>query len=107
MNRYEKLFKEEKQKLVEMAYLGNVGQMRIIVWTDHTPPHFHVEKIGEYEARIDTKTLKIINYKWQKNNKEMSSTEIKNLQIWLKKQSKKNPALTNLEAIDFAWKILN
>ena len=81
--------------------------MRVIVWTDHIPLHFHVEKIGEYDVRIDIKTLKILSYKWQKNNKEMSSTEMKNLKDWLEKKSIKDKTITNLRGIKFAWKILN
>lgn len=107
LKRYEMLFPKEKEKLIEMATMGKVGQMKIIVWTDHNPPHFHVEKIGEYDAKIDIKTLKILSYKWQKNNKTMSSTEIKNLQIWLKSPTKKYPKITNLEGIKFAWDSIN
>jgi len=107
LDRYETLFPEEKEKLIEMATIGKVGQMKIIVWTDHNPPHFHVEKKDEYEARISIKTLKIIDYKYQKNNKTMSSTGSKNLLKWLNSPSKKNPNITNLEGVKYAWNILN
>ena len=96
-----------KKLLKEMATIGTVGQMKVVVWTDHNPPHFHVTKLGEYEVRITIKNLKILDYKWQKNNTEMSSTEKSNLKKWLQSPSKKNKSLTNLQGIKFAWKILN
>ena len=107
LDRYKPLFNEEKEKLIEMATIGTVGQMKIIVWTDHNPPHFHVEKKDEYEVRISIETLKIIDYKYQKNNKTMSSTESKNLLKWLNSPNKKYPAITNLVGIKFAWDSIN
>ena len=95
------------RRLTEMATLGTVGQMTVIVWTDHNPPHFHIEKTGEYDVRISIESLKIIDYKWQKNNKSMSSTEIRNLNKWLKEPSKKYPSITNLQRIEIAWDALN
>jgi len=107
LDRFELLFNEEKEKLIEMATIGKVGQMKIIVWTDHNPPHFHVEKKDEYEARISIKTLKIIDCKYQKNNKEISSTEMKTLKRWLKLPNKKYPGITNLAGIEFLWDAIN
>jgi len=90
-----------------MALIGTVGQMRIVVWTDHDQPHFHVEKKDEYEARVSIKDIEIIDYKWQRAGKEMSSTELKILKKWLDELSKKNNKVTNLEIIKIIWDALN
>ena len=94
-------------KLYEMAYLGNVGQLRIEVHTDHEPKHFHIIKKDNFDVRISIKNLKVISYKWQKNNKEINSSEIIKIKEWMKNLSQKNKNITNYEAIKFAWNILN
>ncbi len=38
------------------AFYGNIIQM---YWADHPPPHFH-DLYAEYEAKIDIRTLDLI-----------------------------------------------
>jgi len=105
MKPYKSLY--EKSNLKEMALIGTVGQMKVIIWTDHNPPHFHVEKKDEYEARLSIDTIEIIDYKWQKSGKEMTSSELKTIKKWLNEPSKKNNKVTNLERIKIVWDALN
>jgi len=99
--------KKFQQKLEEMASIGKIKGLEIQVYTDHNPPHFHVVKKDEYEIKISIKGLKILKYSWQKDNKKISSKELKALENWLTKDNTKNKKMTNKEAIQFAWKILN
>ena len=98
---------QKKFKLEEMAHAGNVGQLSIDVYTDHNPPHFHVTKKDEFEVKISIKNFKIIDYKWQKNNKEISSKELKDLIKWIHTPYHKNKKVTNLEAIQMFWDSMN
>lgn len=98
---------ERYQQFFEIASIGIIKDLKIEVYTDHSPIHFHVTKKDSYEVRIDFKTLKILSYKWQKNGKEISSLDIKKLEIWLSQKNLKNNKMTNREAILFAWKLLN
>lgn len=96
-----------KIKLQEMAHIGDIGQLSIDVYTDHEPKHFHVKKKDEFEVKLTIKSLAIIDYVWQKNNKEISTKEIKSIKEWLISKNIKNKKLTNKEAINFAWNIMN
>jgi len=109
MQRYKKKFEEEiKNKLLkEMAHVGDVGQLSVDVYTDHEPLHFHVLKKDAFEVKIELNTLNILGYKWQKNGKEISESELKNLKNWLKMKSIKNKKFTNFEAIKFLWDSMN
>lgn len=107
MDRYEKIFKEKKQALEEMAYVGTVDGIDIHVYTDHEPEHFHAIKKDEFEARISTDTLEVIGYKWKKQNKELSSSELKNIKKWLNQPSKKYRGVTNYQRIRIFWDGLN
>lgn len=106
MKPYNPIF-EDKQNLTEMALLGTIKQMRIVVWTDHAPPHFHVEKKDSYDARIDIKTLRILDYKWQKNNKTMTSNDFDLLLDWLDQTSRKENNITNKDRVIIVWNALN
>jgi len=98
---------ERYQPFFEMASIGIIKDLKIEVYTDHAPVHFHITKKDCYEVRIDFKTLEVISYKWQKNGKEISSSDIKQLKTWLNLKNLKNEKMTNNEAILFAWKLLN
>jgi len=106
MKPYKPIIKEKKL-LKEMAYIGNVGQLEIQVYTDHNPPHFHVVKKDEFEVTINIKTLKTINYKWQKNNKIISSSELQKIILWINKPYIKDKEISNLRAIKIIWGSLN
>lgn len=96
-----------EDRLIEMASIGNIGQLKIVVYTDHNPPHFHVIKNNEFEVKIDIKSLSVIDYKFQKNGKEISSSDMNNLRIWLIKPHSNNKKITNYEVIKLMWKALN
>lgn len=98
---------KRKFKLQEMAHVGNINQLSIDVYTDHEPIHFHVTKKDEFEVKIDFYTLKVLGYKWQKNGKEISSKEMKDLKKWLNEKSDKNKKITNYEGIKFFWDGMN
>lgn len=100
MKIYERLFKE-------MAYAGTVNKLRIEVWTDHNPPHFHAVKKDSFDVRISINDVKVISYKWQKRGKEISSNEIKELKKWLNSKSIKNKNITNQEKIIILWNGIN
>lgn len=57
--------------------------------------------------RLDINTLEIISYKWQIDNKEMSSKDIKKIQQWIKSKNRKQKNISNKQAIEFAWDIMN
>lgn len=94
-------------KFIEMAHIGEVDEMRIDVYTDHQPPHFHVLKKDNFELQMTIKGLKILDYRWQKNSKKISSSELKNLMKWLDSPYSKNKKISNLETIEISWNILN
>ena len=48
-----------------------------------------------------------MSYKWQIDNKEMSSKDIKKNQQWIKSKNKKQKNISNKQAIEFAWDIMN
>jgi hypothetical protein len=102
---YKKIY--EKEKLIEMALVGVINNLQVQVYTDYNPPHFHLLKKDEYEARILIKGQKIIDYKFQKNNKEVSSDEFKKLKSWLCNKNKKEKKISNLDAVIFSWNLLN
>ena len=95
------------QPLFEMATIDKVDKLTVIVYTDHMPKHFHVLKKDAFEITINLNTLKIIDYKWQKNNIKISSNEKALLKKWYSENNKKESTLTNLRAIRFAWNLLN
>jgi hypothetical protein len=101
------LKKYQEQKLIEMAQIGRIKDLIVRVYTDHVPPHFHVLKKDEFEVRILIKTLEVLNYVWQKKNKEISSKELKLIRKWLEEPNHKNHKISNDEAIEFAWGIIN
>ena len=97
---------EKYQPLFEMAKVGEIDDLIIQVYTDHNPPHFHVIKKDAFEVRISIKTVDIINYKWQKGNKEISTSELKKISKWLK-SNYKNKQITNRDAVEMFWDGMN
>jgi hypothetical protein len=100
-------FKREPFKLCEMATAGKINDLTIAVYTDHKPAHFHVLKKDCFEVRISLKTLKVISYKWQIDNKEISTKELKKVADWTKQSNKKKPKNTNGEILEILWDSLN
>jgi hypothetical protein len=98
---------ERYQRLFGMATIDRIEDMTISVYTDHLPKHFHVIKKDQFEVRLDINTLKIMSYKWQIDNKEMSSKDIKKIQQWIKSKNRKQKNISNKQAIEFAWDIMN
>jgi len=96
-----------KRKFIEMANVGSVKGLNIQVYTDHKPEHFHIIKKDNFELKVKIKTLSFIEYKWQKNGSEISSSEWKAVLNWLSKLNNKNKKLTNYEAIKFLWSSMN
>jgi hypothetical protein len=80
---------KKKQKLVEMASAVRFGQFEIQVYNDHAPMHFHLIKKDCYEARINVKTLELLDYKWKKNKCEMTQTDREYMEAVLKQKYKK------------------
>jgi len=100
-------YKEKYQRFFEMATIDRIDDMIITVYTDHLPKHFHVIKKDQYEARLDLNTLKILSYKWQNDDKKISSKDLKKINQWLKIKNKKQKNISNKQAIEFAWDIMN
>ncbi len=107
--RYKPLFKDKakKQPLKEMATVGTMDDFTILVYNDHNPPHFHLLKNGEFEAKINIETLEVFAYKFQKNGKTVSGSDLRKLKRWLEEKNLRNSKITNKEAIQFSWEILN
>jgi len=103
---YKSVFKD-KQSLKEMAYVDTVNGNEIQVYTDHLPKHIHAVKPDEYEVRIGIPRGTVLDYKWQRQNKEISSKDLKAIKEWLLKPYKKNKNITNLEYIRLLWGSLN
>jgi hypothetical protein len=99
--------KRYKHQLQEMAQIGKINDLVVQVYNDHNPIHFHVIKKDKYEVRISIKSLKIIRYVWQKDNEKITTKEYNKILKWLELPNKKNTKLTNYEAINFAWNIMN
>ena len=100
--RYKRFF-----KLEEMATIGYVGELKIEIFNDHNPPHFHVTKKDCYEVRISIDTKSIISYKWQKKGRTISSQEYDEVMKWLKSKNIKNKKISNEEAIILTWDFMN
>lgn len=90
----------------EMARVGQVDDLIIDVYTDHTPAHFHVTKKDRYEVRIDIETLNVISYKWQKSGATITSSELKKIGKWLTMKFR-NRSITNKDAIEIFWDGMN
>ena len=99
--------KQKNNHLKEMATVGTMDDFTILVYTDHDPSHFHLLKNGEFEAKINIETLEVFDYKFQKNGKTVSGSYLRKLKRWLEKKSLRNSKITNKEAIQFSWQILN
>jgi len=96
----------KKTKLIEMANIVKYGQFKIDVQTDHEPKHFHLKKTDCYDARINLKTSKLIDYKWQKNSKcVMTSSDEKKMMEMLETKFEGN--LTFREYMIHVWNSLN
>lgn len=78
MKRYKPIF-DDKQKLIEMALVGNTKGLEIRVYTNHEPMHFHLIKKDKYEARMkipkelpsEIYQLELLNYTFQKSEKDI------------------------------------
>jgi len=103
----EEKYEPYQKRFTEMAHIGEVDELKIDVYTDHNTPHFHVTKKDWFELQISIKDRNILSYKWQKNGKEISSKEFKNLSKWLDSPYPKNKKVTNAETIQISWDILN
>ena len=115
MKRYKPIF-EEKQKLIEMALVGKTKGLEIQIYTDHEPMHFHLVKKDKYQARIkipkelpsEISELEIMNYKFQKSDKDIiTNQDLKLLQSWMGERNKNRPEITNFQATCFLWDSLN
>ena len=93
----------KKEKLIEMVFVGKDKDLSIQVYTDHNPPHFHVVKKDAYEVKITIKNFKILGYVWQKDNKEMNSSEMKRLLKWLQQSHMKDKEISNERVIKLLW----
>ena len=110
MKEYERI--NEKERIVEMAKVGRVGQLLIEVFTDHNPPHFHVIKKGQYNVRIlipnsVNESLVVLSYKWQKSGKEILSLELSSISDWLAMPHHKAKTNSNLVQIEVFWDSMN
>jgi len=48
-----KLYKERKTRLIEMAEVARLNDIKLRIWSnDHEPAHFHAIKEGEYNVII-------------------------------------------------------
>jgi hypothetical protein len=101
------IMKKYKSQLQEMAFIGKDKDLIVQVYSDHNPPHFHVTKKDEYEVKLTIKNLKIIGYVWQKDNTEISSSELKRLLKWLQQPYVKNKDITNEAVIKISWETMN
>ncbi len=115
MKKYKSIF-EEKEKLIEIALVGKTKGLEIQVYTAHEPMHFHLVKKAKYEVCIkipkelptEISELEIMNYKFQKSEKDkVTNQDLKSLLLFLKEKSKLNQDLSNFKMIHTLWKALN
>ena len=94
-----------KKLLIEKAHIGNIDDLRIDVYTDtdRLSPHFYVTKKDSFEARIRISDLKVLNYKSQINNSEISPEEYETLYKWINEKSRFESKMTNFDLIEFMW----
>ncbi len=104
---FKEYYEQQDNLLIEMANIDTIDQLKINVYTDHLPIHYHVIKKDEFEVRIKLSDNSIMSYKWQKDSKEISSKEMKDLKKWLKKKNKDVKGINNKDAILFSWKTMN
>lgn len=100
-------YKERYQRFFEMATIDKIEDMTISVYTDYLPKHFHVIKKDQFEVRLSINTLKVMSYKWQIDGKEITSKDLKKIQQWIKDKNRKQKNISNKQAIEFAWDIMN
>jgi hypothetical protein len=107
---------EEKEKLIEIALVGKTKGLEIQVCTDTKPMHFHLVKKDKYQARIkipkelpsEISELEIMNYKFQKCEKEEVTTQdLNSVLLFLKEKSKISEDSINFKMIHAFWKALN
>ena len=115
MKRSKPIF-EEEQKMIEIALVGKTRGLEIQVHTSQEPMHFHLIKKDKYEARIKIpkelpsaiSELELLNYKFQKSDKDIvTNQDLKLLQSWMGERNKNRPEITNFQAISFLWDSLN
>lgn len=102
------------QVLVEMARIGDSGQYSFWVYSEPLKnPSFHLKHKTDFEIVLQIKDLKILEIK---NNQSrfkfrkgaLPPAEILNMvKLFFAAPNEKRRELTNLDAIDFAWKIIN
>lgn len=97
----------ESIRFFEMATIDKIEDMTISVYTDYLPKHFHVIKKDQFEVRLSINTLKVMSYKWQIDGKEITSKDLKKIQQWIKDKNRKQKNISNKQAIEFAWDIMN
>ena len=115
MKKYISIF-EEKEKLIEIALVGKTKGLEIQVCTDTKPIHFHLVKKDKYQARIkipkelpsEISELEIMNYKFQKSEKDkVTNQDLNSVLLFLKEKSKINEDSINFKMIHTLWKALN
>lgn len=97
---------KEKNKLIEMAQVDQINDLVIQVYTDHNPPHFHVIKKDKFDVRISIENAEVLSYKFQKNNAQISSNELKKIESWLDKTNK-DVSDSNRKVVKLLWKSMN
>ena len=102
------------QLLVEMARIGDHGQYSFWVYSEPLlNPSFHLKHKTDFEIVLQMKDLKILEIKSNQSRfrfkkGELPPKEILSMvQSFLVADNSKRPELTNADALDFAWKIIN
>lgn len=112
----------EKYKLRffrEMAHAGEFGDFSVDIYTDHTPPHFHVNgqsKDKNFEVRIAVipkikrkiliSDVEVISYKRQRRG-EFTTADKRDLVEWLNAKNSKMKTVINNFSIINAWNFMN
>jgi len=104
-----KNYVNEEDLLFEEIIIGRIeGGYKISIYTEPLRnPSFHFKnKTGDTEYVFQIKDFKVLE---KKGNNNFSSKELKKLEDWLNLQNERKvfKGKTNLEAIRYAWEIIN
>lgn len=100
--------------LIEMARIGDYGQYSFWVYSEPLKnPSFHLKHKTDFEIVLQIKDLKVLEIKSNQSRFKFKKGELPPSEIlsmirsFFAEPNARRSELTNLDAIDFAWKIIN